>query len=203
MQGQYSGPYFERVVLLVIDGRPDSNLGRSFTDRQSENLGGLEFLVCRPADVVPTTRYDLFGYGAERGGLLFWRLYEGRRSEQDDRPIVHRMVECGAGKHKAVEQSDRDTDFDARGQCAKHTAGRRTMNEKGAPNTSVASRDDEGLALDHEAHMAQEAGIENAMDRRLRVVAPLGQPRHLRTFGRCVLIHPVFSFLIVLVPTTV
>src|SRR5271156_2465828 len=154
MERQYASPYVECVILLVIERRTGSNLGRSFADREGENLGGLEFLLGGPADVVPPPRHDLFGDRAERSGFFFRRLYEGRRSKQDDRSIIHRMVEGGAGEHKPIEQSDCDTDLDACGHRAKHTAGSGTMQVKSVTEASVAGRDDEGLAIDHETRMA-------------------------------------------------
>jgi hypothetical protein len=89
-----------------------------------------------------------------RSAFFFRRLYKGRRSKQDDRSIIHRMVEGGAGEHKPIEQSDCDTDLDACGHRAKHTAGSGTMQVKSVTEASVAGRDDEGLAIDHETRMA-------------------------------------------------
>ena len=72
-----------------------------------------EFLRRWPPDIVPTPRDYVLGQRPQNFELLSRLIHDGRRSENDHRTVVHRVIKDGAGEYQSIEQRDRDADRNA------------------------------------------------------------------------------------------
>src|SRR5918995_605875 len=94
------------------------------------------------------------------------------------------MVEGRAGQHQPVQQGDGDADVHTRPQPEPAAGG--PVQEHRLPDPRVAGRDDEGLAVDHEPDVADEALVEDGVHGGPVVGRPLGQAPGPGPLGRLV-----------------
>ena len=117
----------------------------------------------------------------------------GRPPEDDDRAVVHRVLEHRPGEDDPVEEGDRETRRDPPRELAERPARSRAVDVDVVADAGVQRRDHERLAVGDEAEVGDEPGVQDGVDRLAVVPAPLGKPAHAgapRSCSRVIRRHP-------------
>ncbi len=85
-------------------------------------------------------------------------------TEEDHRPVVHRMVEGGPGEDDPVEESDRHADRGTRGDRLQHGVGRGSVQVDDVAAARIGGRQHNGRAVLGKAHVADEPLVEDGVD---------------------------------------
>ena len=125
----------------------------------------------------------------ERAEPLVRPGHLGGDAEDHDRAIVHRMMERGARQDEAVEERHGGRDRDAVAQPAEHPARRGAVHVEGILHPGVRRRQDERLAVVHEAQVADEPFVEDGVHRGPVVGRAAGQAPDPRPLGGARLAH--------------
>ena len=160
-----------------------SSIGIESTDVALSSPGvGTRMSRHRPGTRCSARRLEhprLLGRVVHRAGL----------AEEDDRAVVHRMVEGGPGQDQAVEQRDRDADLHPAGHGLEHPAGRRSVDIEPIAHPHVDRRDHERPPVGDEAHMADQPLVEDGVDQRAVVGAASREAADCRPVGARDLVH--------------
>src|ERR1043166_2900328 len=92
------------------------------------------------------------------------------------------MMKRRTRQHEAVDQRNGYAYINALGEIAKHSARGRAVDVEIITDASKTRRNDEGLALDDEADVADEGFVKNRVDRRAVVCAAFRETSDLRAF---------------------
>lgn len=123
LEGDYAGPAIDGVVVEVVFGGALADFGGGLGERHSKYGSGFEFPFVRVADLVPAAGSKTFGEGVERGDFFFVGGEKRAMTEDDDRAVVHGVIEGGTGEDEAVDVGDRDADIGFGAEGAQHAAG--------------------------------------------------------------------------------
>lgn len=189
MKRQDSGPDRQGVVGLVVDGAAGADFGADFLQFEREDGSCLHFLFVGPADFFPTTFHNMLGEDAQSFHFFGGLIDEPRGAENNDRTVVDGVVEGGAGQNEAVNVGDGDADRNASAECFEHAAGGAAVKVEGVATAAIVGRDDVGLAIDGEAHVADEGRVEDLEDGLFVIVGALGEALHLCAVGGLKLGH--------------
>ncbi len=100
-------------------------------------------------------------------------------AEDDDRTVVDRVVEGRAREHQGVDVRHRHADRGLAGRV-EHAAHRGAVQVEVIALAPVERRDHDRRAVAQEADVADEAAVEDRVDRRAVIVAALAQPLDAR-----------------------
>src|ERR1700690_2473063 len=106
-----------------------------------------------------------------------------RSPKNHHRAVVHRMMESRARKNETIHERHRNANLHTASQSPQHAASRRAMQINSIAHPRITGRNDEGLAIDDEAHMAQKSLVKNAMNSFGIIMPAIRQAAHLR--ARC------------------
>src|SRR6266581_1578484 len=164
-KGKHAGPHRQRDVLLVVLRAPGSHLGGGLVqpDPQDSRLAQLD--VAGAADVVPAAGRDVLGDDLQRVEPLPRVVHLDRGAEDHDRAVVHRVVEGRTGQHQAVLDGDGHADRGAPFECPQHPAGGGAVEVQAVAIAGVDGGDDVGLAVHHEADVADQGLVQDGVDR--------------------------------------
>ena len=171
-------------VGRVVLGRTGPDLRRRLVDRDREDVRLLQLLRARLPRIRPAARDEVVGDRLERGQLLGLVPDEPRPARDHYRAVVHRVVEDRPREHDPVEQGHRDADVDAVAHRSERPIRGQPVDDELVTEQTVGGRDDVGLPVLHETHVAHEPLVEDRADRRLVVDAALGESPDARPFGR-------------------
>ena len=101
---------------------------------------------------------------AQRRDLLGRILDQAGPAQHHHRAVVDRVVEGRAGQHQAVDEGDGDAHVEAGGERAHHPAGGRAVEVQRVADPGIAGGHGEGLAVDDEGDVTDEAVVEDAVD---------------------------------------
>ncbi len=125
------------------------------------------------ACVVPAVGNNVLAQRAQCRKFFCGIVHQRCHTENNHRPIIHRVIEDGAGEHQSIEQRDRDANRNSAIEVAQHTAGGRAVDVKHVAVASVGSGDDERLSVGDEADMAEKGFVEDLVDDFAVVDSPL------------------------------
>ena len=91
-------------------------------------------------------------------------LNSGRSAKYNDRPVVHRMMKCGAGKHKPIENCDRHANINTLPQCPQHAAGHRAMDIKRVLQSAICRGNYHRAACIYKTYMAHKSFIQDIVN---------------------------------------
>ena len=86
-----------------------------------------------------------------------------RSSQNHYRAIVHGVVEDRAGQYQAIQQGNSDTGRNPLIKVTQHATGCGPVNVQIVPVPPVAGRNNVGLALCHESHVADESLVQDSV----------------------------------------
>src|SRR6516162_3788748 len=89
---QHTSPTAEPVIFLVVDRRAVANFGRCFGDLKFEQTGRSQFRRIGTTDLGPAARNDMLRDDFKTPQLFFALAGRGV-AENDDRAVVHRVME--------------------------------------------------------------------------------------------------------------
>ena len=118
------------------------------------------------------------------GSSLFVGIVDpDARAEDDNRPVVHRVVKRGSSQHECVGQSDRHTKIVAAGDRAQDGVSRRAVEIDVVVNAAKRHRDDDGSASEVDRHVTEKGLVEDGADGGYVVVTTVGLAPKLRSGG--------------------
>ena len=100
-----TAPVREFEVVGLLDRWAGADLGRHLGDREADHARRPQLGCVRSAAVVGSAREVVVDDRAQCECLLVVVLDRDGCADDDDRPVVHRVVERGSGEHERVEQS--------------------------------------------------------------------------------------------------
>ena len=136
-----------------------------------------------PARVARASAHDVLDDRFQNAQLLLSIDDFARRAQHHDRAIVHRVMESGTGQHQSVEKSDGHARRHALPERAEHAAGTGAVEVQRLADPRVNRGDDHRMTLDDEADVADQALVEDRVDRRLIVAAALRKTSNSRVLA--------------------
>ncbi len=132
----------------------------------------------------PAPGHDVVDQEVERRPLRLEVADRRGRPEDDDRPVVHRVVERGAGQDQPVDERDGDAQLGALGATPQQPAGGRPVQQQPLAVAPVQHRDHDRAVVGGEPDVGDEALVEDGVRRPAVVAPPLGQAADGRAGGR-------------------
>ena len=117
------------------------------------------------AQLVPPIAHDVVREGAKRAGLLVRFGDQPRLAQYHHRSVVDRVMKCRPGEDEPIDQRYGDAHLESRPERSQHAAGGRAVQVDRVSHARVARRDGVGLPVDDERDMADEAFVEDPVDR--------------------------------------
>ena len=173
------------MVRLVVLRRSGADLGGGFLERDREEKRLAVFVGRGHPGLILSAGCDMRG---DRGRGRVELVLVGDLASlpvDDDRPVVHRMVECAPRHDEAVDDRGHDADLGAGAQRFPRAGAAGPVEVDRVADTRVdrgeASRRAGAVV---ERDVADQRLVEDLVDRVAVVDAPLGEAMDLRAFGR-------------------
>ncbi len=153
----------------TVKGNTPDQMGRSVEHRGLAELG-----VVRGPGLTRPSGHDVIDDAGERSALLFGLSDPAGGAEDDDRPVVHRVMELRVGEDDAVDEGDRHADGNAGVEGSQEAAGNRAVEHQPVPVPPEDHRDHERLAVAGESDVGDERLVEDPVGRGSVVGAAFG-----------------------------
>src|SRR5262245_24260033 len=173
LQRYHSRPRAKRVILFIINRRPLANLRGKLRNRQTQRIRRLQLSLVRVASLCPASGQNVFGERTQSLEFFCWILHHHRSTQNDHRPVIHRVIEDRPRQHQSIQQRDRNADGNTAVEIAQHATGGGAVNIQIVARTPVGRRNHERLPVDVEANLADETFVKNFVNRLAIVDAPV------------------------------
>ena len=162
-QRDHARPGRQRVVLLSSMGGPV----RTLADASSIGSDRIDVALSSPGAGPRTSRHrpgTRCSDSAWRTRVFSSGSSTGRAAEDDDRAVIHRVVERRAGQDEPVDQRHGDADLGPAGHRLEHPAAGRAVHVEPIAHPHVQGRDHERPPVDHEADVTHRRLVEDRVD---------------------------------------